>query len=175
MRVATKMVPAEAVLGREINAKKMRPGEQFQAKLSKDVQLKNGVELPKGTELIGTVATDNTGNGESTLALDFAKAELKNGKTVPIQATVIGISKPEYGSAWDGGAVQPPPAAWNGKTLQVDQIGAVSGVDLHSRIAGKNSAVFVSKSKDNMKLSNESQLSLAIAAKGSTSQMNGGA
>ena len=175
-REAAQMVPAQAVLAQAIDAKKIQSGQQFQAKLSDTVHLKNGVELPKGTELLGTVATDNMRtNGTSTLALRFTKAELKGGKAIPIEATIIAVAPPEYGSAWDGSDGQAPPSSWNGKTLQVDEIGAISGFDLHSRIAGKNSGVFVSGRKDNVKLSSQSQLSLAIAPRSTTSRMSGGA
>lgn len=175
-REATEMVPAQVVLAQEIDAKKMQPGEQFHAKLSDNVQLKDGVELPKGTELIGKVAKDNVeNNGTSTLALNFTTADLKNGKTIPISATIMGIAPPQYGAAWDGGATQAAPGRWNGQVLQLDQVGALSGVDLHSRIAGQESGVFISSNKDNVKLSNHSQLSLAIAGRGSAGLMNGGA
>jgi hypothetical protein len=175
-REATEMVPAEAILAQEIDAKKMQPGEQFHAKLSDNVQLKDGVELPKGTELIGKVAKDNMENdGTSTLALNFTTAHLKNGKAIPIDATIMGIAPPEYGAAWDGGVTQAAPGRWNGQVLQLDQVRALSGVDLHSRIAGQESGVFISNSKDNVKLSNQSQLSLAIAGRESGNGMNGGA
>ncbi len=55
------------------------------------------------------------------------------------------------------------PNSWNDGTLAVDQIGAMNGVDLHSKIASQNSGVFVSTNKDNMKLVNGSELELAIA------------
>jgi hypothetical protein len=172
-QVAAQMVPAEAVLEQGIDARKVQRGQQFQAKLAHTVYLKNGVELPKGTDLVGRVSTDKMqADGTSTLALRFTKADLKDGKVVPIQATLIEIAPPEYGDDWGGAGA--PPAAWNGTTLRVDEIGALSGVDLHSAIAARNSAVFVSTKKDNMKLSNQSQLSLAIAARASN-QMSGGA
>jgi hypothetical protein len=172
---AAQMVPAQAVLAQSIDAKKMQSGQQFQAKLSDTVHLKNGVELPKGTTLVGTVATDKMGvDGKSTLALRFTKADLKDGKAIPIEATIIGVAPPAYGSSWDGSGGQAPPSAWNGKTLQIDEIGVMSGVDLHSKIASRDSGVFVSSKKDNMKFSNQSQLSLAIAPR-ATSEMRGGA
>lgn len=175
-REATEMVPAEAVLAQEIDAKKMQPGEQFHARLNDKVQLKDGVELPKGTELIGKVAKDDMEtNGTSTLALNFTTAHLKNGKTIPIDATIMGITPPEYGAAWDGGATQAAPGRWNGQVLQLDEVGALSGVDLHSRIAGQESGVFISSNNDNVKLSNQSQLSLAIAGRESADRINGGA
>jgi len=172
---ASQMVPAQATLAQAIDAKKMQSGQKFEAKLSDTVHLKNGTELPKGTTLVGTVATDKMGvDGKSTLALRFTKADVKGGKVIPIEATIIGVAPPQYGSAWDGTASQAPPTPWNGKTLQIDEIGVMSGVDLHSRIASQNSGVFVSSKKDNMKFSNQSQLSLAIGPRG-TSAMNGGA
>jgi len=174
-REAAKMVPAEAVLAQSLDANSIRTGEQFQAKLSDTVHLKDGVKLPKGTALIGTVATDRMrADGTSRLALRFTKAQLKDGKVVPIEATIIGVAPPEYGSAWDGSDGQAPPDQWNGKVLQVDEIGAISGFDLHSSIAGTDSGVFVSAKKDNVKLSDNTQISLAIAPRG-RNQMNGGA
>lgn len=57
--------------------------------------------------------------------------------------------------------------------MQIDMTGALSNVDLHSRIDGKNSGVFVS-TKSNVKLRERTQLALAIGAQ-ETSGMNGGA
>jgi len=172
---AAEMVPAEAVLAQSLDANSVRTGAQFQAKLSDTVHLKNGVKLPKGTALIGTVATDRMrADGTSRLALRFTKAQLKDGKVVPIEATIIGVAPPEYGSAWDGSDAQAAPEQWNGKVLQVDEIGAISGFDLHSSIAGTNSGVFVSAKKDHVKLSDNTQISLAIAPRG-RNQMSGGA
>jgi hypothetical protein len=173
-REAAKMVPAQAILSQEIDAKKIKAGQQFQAKLSDAVHLKNGVELPKGTMLVGSISTDKMqADGRSRLSLRFTKADLKNGKVIPIEAAIMGIAPPEYGYAWDGSDSQATPGTWNGKTLQFDEIGAVSGFDLHSSIAARNSGVFVSSKKDNMRLSKQTQLSLAIAARNS-SRMSGG-
>lgn len=168
--IAARMVPAQAVLDKELDAKKMQPGEQFRASLSETVHLKNGTELPRGTVLVGTIATDkmHSGGRQSTLALRFTKAELKDGKAIPIEAAIVGIAPPEYGAAWDGSDAQAPPDSWNGTALQVDDIGVLSGVDLHSKIAGQNSGVFVSTKKSDMKLAARSQMSLAIAPEQST-------
>ena len=65
----------------------------------------------------------------------------------PIQATIVGIAPPAYSSAWDGSDSEAPPTPWNGSSLQVDELGVMSGIDLHSKIAGENSGVFVSIEK----------------------------
>jgi len=172
---AAQMVPAEAVLVQTINARDVHPGQKFQAKLNDSVRLKNGVKLPKGTTLEGTVSTDSMqANGMSRLALRFTRADLKNGKDIPIEASIVGVAGPSYGEAWDGSGAAAPPAPWNGKSLQVDELGAVSGFDLHSAIAGRNSGVLVSSKKDNVKLAAQTQFSLAIAAR-NTNHMSGGA
>jgi hypothetical protein len=161
---ASQMVPAQAVLDKGIDARKMQPGEQFRAKLSEAVQLKNGIELPRDTVLVGTIATDQMqGGSTSTLALRFTEAQLKSGKVVPIQADIMAVAGPAA-DAPDPNYPNDALTPWDGKTTQVDETGALSGVDLHSSIGSQDSGVFVSKKKDDMKLSAGSQISLAIAA-----------
>ena len=158
-RDAGMMVPAQAALAKELDSKKMQPGHKFQAVLSNVVHLKSGLELPRGTILLGMVTTDQMEvKGTSRLALRFTQAKLKNGKVIPIMATIMGISPPAYGSLDNQTA-----NSWDGKTLQMDQVDAISGVDLHSAIARRNSGVFVSNKKDDVKLSAGSQMALAIA------------
>jgi len=175
-REAMRMVPAQVALVKRLDAKKMQPGKQFQATLNKTIYLKNGPELPRGTKLIGTVAVDHMqAGGTSRLALRFSKAELKNGKIVPIKAMIVGVFPPSFDS-FDYYANLTDPAAniWTNKTLQIDQIGALSGTDLHSRIAGSNSGVLVSTKKDDVKLDAGSRFDLAIAARTSSQPSNSG-
>ena len=163
-REASRMVPAQAVLDKGIDARKVQSGEEFRATLRQTVYLKNGTELPRDTVLIGTIATDQMhAGGTSTLALRFTKAQLKSGKVVPIQADIMGIASPSNDAA-DSNLVGYSLTPWDGKTTQVDEPGALSGFDFHARIGGQNSGLFVSTKKDEMKLSAGSQISLAIAA-----------
>jgi hypothetical protein len=171
--LAAQMVPAQAVLDKELDSRKAQPGQEFRVTLTSSVQLKNGPELPRGTELVGTVVTDNMNAGaKSTLALRFTQADVHSGSLISIQATIIGISPPSTSDTWDQSDSQAPPQPWNGSALTVDDVGVASGVDLHSRIAGANSGVFVSR-KDEMKIAARSQISLAIAAQ-AAGAMNGG-
>jgi hypothetical protein len=165
---ATQMVPAQAALVDSLDAKKVQPGGQFKARLNGKVRLRNGSELPSGTMLIGSVAEDDMQlTGTSKLALRINQAQLKNGQVVPIKATIVGVLPPQNSNPEDG--VTPGVAGdqaqtgWNDGTLQVDQIDALSGVDLHSKIASANSGVFVSPKKDDVKLSKGSEIELAIA------------
>lgn len=163
---AMRMVRARAVLQRSLNADKDKAGSEFEAKLSQKVQLHNGPELPSGTILVGKVAKDDMNvAGTSKLALRFTEAKLKDGQTVPIKATIVGLfhgpnSDPE---GFDEGSTPDVPNTWNDGTLQVDEIDALPGVDLHSKIASRNSGVFVAKDKKNMTIDANRELALAIA------------
>jgi hypothetical protein len=156
------MVPAQVALENGLDARKAKPGEEFRARLDHTVHLKNGTELPHGTVLIGEVTTDDMQTkGNSRLALRFTKAELKDGKTIPLKATIVGVQPPDWDSP--SGEDQTYQLPWSDHTLQVDQEGVLSGVDLHSRIASNNSGVFVTTKKDDVKLSAGSELTLAVA------------
>ncbi|HVN94179.1 MAG TPA: hypothetical protein VMT38_10810 [Terracidiphilus sp.] len=163
---ASQMVPAEAVLKNAIDAKKVHQGDEFKATLSQSVQLKNGTELPRDTVLVGTIATDNMqSGGTSTLALRFTKAQLKDGKVIPIQADIMGIAGPNGAEPTESYNTSFAISPWDGTTTRVDEPGAVSGFDFHGRIGGQYSGQFVSTKKDNVKLAPGSQIALAIAAR----------
>lgn len=159
-REAAEMVPVAANLKTGIDARKVRAGDRIEATLQETVHLKNGPELKRGTVLLGRVTADRMQQGNARLALRFTRAQLKNGKTLPIKATVLMLTPPAYSSGQD---LANQTGLWHGHTLQVDQIGALHDVDMHSRIAGMNSAVLVSRKKDDMKLKASSQMLLAIA------------
>jgi hypothetical protein len=157
------MVPAQATLTDNLDAGKMQIGQKFRVKLGETIHLKNGSELPHGTILIGTIDTDHMQvNGRSKLALRFTQAELKNGKVIPIKATIVGVFPPDPGFnvGYDNRAAN----TWNDEVLQIVQPDVLSGVDLHSNVASSNSGVFVSTKKDDMKLRVGTVIELAIAA-----------
>lgn len=158
---ASQMVPADAHLVKALDAKKSQSGTQFEAVVDRTVHLKDGTELPHGTVLVGTVATDQmqTG-GSSTLALRFIEAKLKDGKTFPIHAMIAEITgSGNVGYVESSDDLLP----WSGQTYQIDEIGAVHDADLHSSITDANSGVLISTKKDDVKLAAGSRLSLAVA------------
>ena len=169
---AMQMVPAEAVLKDRIDARKLDPGAKFQAALSGKVRLKSGAELPRGTELIGKVVRDKMqADGTSTLALRFTRARLKDGKVIPIKATIVGVTSPaDFDVSWDAS----PAVYWSDKTLRVDQVNVESGINLHSAIASANSGVFVTTKKDDVKLPEGARLLLAIGPGGASHQRSMG-
>lgn len=167
---ADQMVPATVDLKSGLDARKVHSGDHFEAVLQQNVQLKNGPKLDHGTVLMGTVTTDHTAQGNLRVALRFTSARTKDGQVIPIEATVVEIAKPQEDSGMN---VADESGLWSPRTLRVDQINALSGIDLHSAIGSQNSAVFVSHKKDNMKLMAGSQIVVAIAARQNNSMRNG--
>lgn len=155
---ATKMVRATALLSHTLDSDKDHPNSTFEARLKRTVTLSDGTVLPSNTVLIGKVTTDDMDvKGMSKLAICFDQARLKDGKVLPIKATIVDIMTP--GSVPDDDHA---PNSWTDNTLVVDQISVISGVDLHSNIASNNSGVFVSTKKHDVKLPSGSQFQLAI-------------
>src|SRR5712675_1738568 len=132
---AAQMVPAIAHLPHTLDADKDHLDSTFQVELSHRITLSNGTVLPSRTVLIGKVTRDDMQqSGKSEFALRFDQAQLKNGKTVPIKATIVDISRPSSDSDQ-----YVAPNDWTSQTLTVEQLDVVSGVDLHSEIASDDS------------------------------------
>ncbi|MGC2639939.1 MAG: hypothetical protein WA294_22355, partial [Acidobacteriaceae bacterium] len=84
------MVQAQAELNTTLDAKKAKQGEPVKAKLSENVQVPDGQPLPKNTVLEGHVdqVTASDHKSDSTMVVTFDKAKLKDGRELPIKATV---------------------------------------------------------------------------------------
>lgn len=147
------------------------PAHGFEITLSKTVRLKDGPELPRGTQLVGTVASDPANaNDDSRIELRFTEAALKGGKTVPIKATIVGVYAPVFddGEGHQVAAGNQEPNTWNNQILEVDQVEPQTGVELHSKIASDNSGTLVSAKKGVVKLPAGSEIALAIAVEKSS-------
>ncbi len=107
------MVQAQALLDKTIDTKKAKQGDPVAAKLVQGVQIPDAVALPKNTVLEGHVdqvqASDH--KSDSTVTVTFDKAKLKDGKELPIKATVLAVSEPVYAQQQAGGGPSGAPAA----------------------------------------------------------------
>jgi hypothetical protein len=152
------MVPAEATLVEPLEAKKLQVGKQFHATLAGKVELKNGTELPKGTLLVGTVsANDQNPGGGSKLVLRFTTAQLKDGKTVPVKVTIVGVYE-------EGNEADRLANVWTKKAGATALLNVSAGVNFYSDTASEDSGAFVSSGKSQVKLLKGSGFSLAIGA-----------
>lgn len=163
---AGQMVATRAGLVGTLNAKDSKPGEEFQAKLPRKVLLKDGTELPAGTMLIGKVGQDDMNvDGKSKLVLCIDEAKLKDGKTVAVKATIVGIYRPGADSADSNQSAvgDQGPNPWHDGITKIDEMDALHHVDLHSDLHSANSGVLVSKDGNDITLKSGTELALAIA------------
>lgn len=107
------MVPVQAQLDKTLDAKKAKQGDPVTAKLVQGVQIPDAEALPKNTVLEGHVdqvqASDH--KSDSMVTVTFDKAKLKDGKELPIKATVLAVSEPVYAQQAGGGAPSGGPSA----------------------------------------------------------------
>ena len=158
--------PGVVELTHALDAKKLAPDATIQMRLTHAVHLKDGTVLPNGTWLNATVAQDDMQiEGKSKLALRFTDAKIKD-KTVPIKATILAVateSAPVTNDPDASDVVLPVPSNLNNQPNDIDATGISSGVDLHSRASSQNSGVFVSTTKDDIKLPLGTKMELALA------------
>jgi hypothetical protein len=172
---ATKMVSATAAFITAVDSHSLTAGTQVKLKLQGKVRLENGPVLPSGTIVVGQAVDDKTETGKATVALRFTEADLKNGQIVPIKATIVNVYKQTNEIAAGQFDVAAVSLGWDKETLIVDQLDAIPGVDLHSKIASPNSGVFVSTKKNDIKFTPAVEVELAIAPRsGSADQTANG-
>ncbi len=167
-----KLVSANAELTQGLNTESSRQGQTVMAKLTANVTTAGPMELPKGTMLMGTVEQVQPGSGnKSEISIVFNKARLKDGREVPIKATLLGAYPPAAVYTSGGGVgsylpIQPRLIPSDEKVLQ--DPGALSNVTMKSAVQSDVSGTFLS-TKNNIQLSQGTQLQLAIAPESSSS------
>lgn len=157
--------PGVVQLTHELDARKAMPGEIIETRLTHTVRLADGTKLPGGSWLTAKVVRDAVQPDHVSLALRFTSAKLKDGTTIPIKATIIDVAPNAYNASGEGSMMVPDNL--NNMRDSIDAIGVESGVDMHSRVSSPNSGVFVSKTKDDVKLPYGTELELALSPRGS--------
>jgi hypothetical protein len=156
---AQSLVGVNAKLDHTLDSKSAAVGQTVTARLDGTVIL-GGTKLTRGTELIGKVAEVKSGNPVSVTLL-FTSAKLKDGKEIPVKATLLaafpesGSMEPSLGAAELAGQVDADRAF-------DQQPGALSHVAMTSAVKDHNSGTFSSTS-GNFKLVAGTNLQVGIA------------
>jgi hypothetical protein len=140
-----------AVLEKLVHPKKIKVGDPVSARMTDPTKLKDGTELPKGTHLVGKVTEVRLKadkEGPSKLGLLFDKAQLKDGKEIPIAMALVSVAP-----RWEQGSVDPVAAengaASAGRVAQMSQgagrADASAGSDTLSKGLGIRGATPVSE------------------------------
>jgi hypothetical protein len=107
-----------ATLERSVDARRAKPGDDVVAKTNETFTTENGTTIPRGTKLMGRVTEarphtrgEGAAQSASRLGIVFDRAVLKDGREVPMQATIQAVAaaqsnaQSELGSAsHDAGA-----------------------------------------------------------------------
>jgi len=130
-----------AHLSQTLDSKSAMQGQIVSAKLIGGIQTPEGLKLPNGTEILGHVdqVQASKDKGEASIQLTFDKAQLKDGRQLPIKATLIEID------AADSTGKMPVAVASDDK---FDAELSVSGESLHSAVQNPTSGTIVRKDKD---------------------------
>jgi hypothetical protein len=88
------MRPVKAELVGKIDSSTAKTGDNVAVKTRGSVKTADGTEIPKGCTLTGHVVAVRASGGQQTaqVVLDFDRAELKGGQTLPIHTEIESIS-----------------------------------------------------------------------------------
>jgi hypothetical protein len=164
------LVSANARLVHQLDSKDATQGQIVTAQLTGNVKTADGMELPRGTLLMGKVdhVQTSTKDGPSRLSIVFNQARLKDGHTIRVKATLLGAYPSDLGSYYadtgDNGSVLNTEPHFIAADQKVDQEPGLLGgnIAMHSAVQSHASAVFVSKDR-NIDLRSGTQFQLAIA------------
>lgn len=175
---STELTGVTARLDQTINAQTARQGERVEAKLDHTLKSNTGLDLPKGTELVGQVSRVQTSEngGPSQISLVFTNAQLKDGKQVPVKVMLVGAYPASAGG--DGGYGQQtmgPAPQHIGPQHKVEQeAGVLNHISMMASAQGHNSATFRDE-KGNVKLQQGTYFQVGIAPQNGSGVMNSGA
>ncbi|HTW48462.1 MAG TPA: hypothetical protein VMD92_10955 [Acidobacteriaceae bacterium] len=170
------LVGVNARLDRTINSDSVKQGQAVEAKLDGTIT-SNGVKIEKGTELLGTVAdaAPSANRGPASLTLLFTKAQLKDGKQIPVKVTLLAAYPSSAGEdATYGDSIVPPAPRHVNAEQKIDQEpGMLGHVALKGSVQGQNSGTFW-KTDGNFQLKAGTFLQVGIApASGSRGTASG--
>jgi hypothetical protein len=104
----------DAVLSSTLDARKNQVGDAVAATTTGAVKLAGSVALPKNAKLVGRVVEARaraTGQAESSLAILFESALLKDGREVALHVVVGALAAPASAALEDDAAFAAPPAS----------------------------------------------------------------
>lgn len=171
MQQSGDLVGVTARLQQKLDAKSVHEGQAIRATLNGSVKA-DGVRLSKGTELVGKVdrVQASQDGGPSMMSIVFTQARMKDGRSIPVKVTVIGVYPADEAQlAVNGDQTMPPAPRHISSSTSIDQQpGLIGHVSLHSAVRSQDSATF-RDDKGNLKLGVGTFLQMGIAPANGTS------
>lgn len=172
------MVGVNARLDHTLDSKNAVPGQIISVKLDRAVKTLDGIDLPKGTQLLGKVdqVQPSQNGGPSTLSILLNEAQTRDGRQIPVKVTLIGAYPPgqQSRSVYGTETMGPAPRHISMKE-QVDQEpGVLSHTSMRSAVRSHDSATF-RKDDGDVRLLAGSYFQLGIAPANQQNGMSNGA
>jgi hypothetical protein len=107
---AAQLKPVAGELVDKLDSKSAKQGDSVVVKTDEDLQISEGTEIPRGSKLIGhvtNVQARGDGNENSQIAIQFDRAEIKGGQSLPIESVIQSVA-PAFGSEGTSGTNNPP-------------------------------------------------------------------
>ena len=107
---AAQLKAVNAELVDKLDSKSAKQGDSVVVKTDEDLQISEGTEIPRGSKLIGHVTNvqpRGDSHENSQIAIQFDRAELKSGQSLPIESVIQSVS-PAAGSEGMSGTSNPP-------------------------------------------------------------------
>jgi hypothetical protein len=93
---AGQLIGVRARLEKNLDARRMKPGDTILARPEAKVHLADGVDLNTDCRLLGRVdkIQPSVGGTDSAIAVTFFAARMKDGREIPVKATILWIRQP---------------------------------------------------------------------------------
>lgn len=167
------MVNLTASIEKTIDAKKAKAGDPVAAKTIAAGKLSDGTEVPSGSILTGHIdsVTPSENKGDSKLTITLDKLQIKNGKEIPVKATVVNVvsTAPNFGDdkPYDPSSYRPGTQGDNKANGENNQTGPtaphpVEGLTVAGSPKDATSGTFT-QAKKNLHLTSSTQLMVSVA------------
>jgi len=100
------MTSVQSEMMGKVDSKNASVGQEVTARTKQAAKLSDGTTLPKGTKLVGHVTqvqSHGKNQADSMLAMTFDRAELRDGRTIPLHSVMQSIAPPASISASGAG------------------------------------------------------------------------
>jgi hypothetical protein len=91
-----RLVGVRATLDKTLDARRVKVGEVVNARPEAKVHIADGIDIETSSRLVGRVdiVEPSTGQGNSAITVTFDRVLLKDGRQIPIKATILWIGQP---------------------------------------------------------------------------------
>ena len=141
--VGEQMRPVNGELQSKLDSKSAKAGDEVVVKTTQSATTADGTAIPKGSRLVGhvtTVVAHSKESANSQLGIQFDRAELKGGQSLPVHSEIRSLTAPASAmAAGSGGSdYSMGPGAFGGGGMSGGAVsgGAMSGGAMSSGRAG---------------------------------------